>query len=72
MFEADTDRVAGPDGFSAHFFQSCWSIIQADFIATIKDFFKHGKFFKEVNSTHVVLIPKVKNAESLDQYRHIG
>lgn len=42
-----------------------------ELVAVVKDFFHSGRMLKEVNSTHIVLIPKVNNAKTLDQYRPI-
>lgn len=38
----------------------------------LHDFFKNGKLLKEVNGTYIVLFPKIKNVEYLDQCRPIS
>lgn len=33
------NKAPGPDGFNAHFFKLCWSIVGYDVSAAISDFF---------------------------------
>ncbi|KAL2475613.1 Uncharacterized protein Adt_36349 [Abeliophyllum distichum] len=44
IFSIDPDSVAGPDGFSSHFFQECWDIISDDVFQAVLDFFAGGHF----------------------------
>ncbi|KAL2491396.1 Uncharacterized protein Adt_27024 [Abeliophyllum distichum] len=44
IFSIDPDSVAGPDGFSSHFFQECWDIISDDVFQAVLDFFAGGIF----------------------------
>ena len=39
---------------------------------TVQDFFKHGRLSQELNSTFIVLIPKVPNPTSTSHYRSIS
>ena len=39
VFDLKGDAAAGPDGYSAHFFQSCWNIINIDLLAAVQSFF---------------------------------
>ncbi|KAL0322208.1 UNVERIFIED_CONTAM: hypothetical protein Scaly_2517200 [Sesamum calycinum] len=41
VFSIDPDRVAGPDGFGAVFFHTCWEIIFEDVFGAVIEFF-HG------------------------------
>ncbi|KAK6119247.1 hypothetical protein DH2020_047010 [Rehmannia glutinosa] len=58
VFSIYPGSIAGPDGFSAHFYQSCWPITQQDVIVAIKDFFDGHSLPKCYTSTIIVLIPK--------------
>jgi len=40
--------------------------------AAVRDFFTSGRLLKEVNKTILVLVPKVPNASSVDEYRSIA
>ncbi|CAH1439104.1 unnamed protein product [Lactuca virosa] len=59
LFYIDDDKAPGPDGYSAKFFKSMWSIIGDDFCHAVKEFFASGKILKEVNATVIALVPKV-------------
>ncbi|KAL9691264.1 hypothetical protein QQ045_011684 [Rhodiola kirilowii] len=62
----------GPDGFTGKFFQSCWEIIKDDLVAAVKGFFVGFQIPKLISCAHIALLPKVKNASSLDQVRPIS
>lgn len=54
-----SDKAPGPDGFIGAFYKSCWVIIKDDLLAAVNFFFgQHDQHFKQLNSAHVVLIPK--------------
>ncbi|KAL2503882.1 Uncharacterized protein Adt_19503 [Abeliophyllum distichum] len=57
-----TYSVAGPDGFSSHFFQVCWDIVSEDVFQAVLDFFAGGHLPKDFVATSVVLLPKRDNA----------
>ncbi|KAL2543444.1 DNAse I-like superfamily protein [Abeliophyllum distichum] len=50
IFSIDPDSVAGPDGFSSHFFQECWDIISDDVFQAVLDFFAWGAFSERLFS----------------------
>lgn len=52
--------------------KSLWKIIKKDLMAAVKSFFIHGKLFKELNHTNLVLIPKVDNPNEVSQLRPIS
>ncbi|XP_026411017.1 uncharacterized protein LOC113306274 [Papaver somniferum] len=68
----DSDKAPGPDGFSSHFFKSCWRILGADFINAINSCFSSAKLLGEVNATLLTLIPKIPHASSLNEFRPIA
>ena len=43
LFSIYLEKVPGPDGFSANFYQSFWDILGADVIADIQTFFSTGE-----------------------------
>ncbi|KAL9661853.1 hypothetical protein QQ045_026681 [Rhodiola kirilowii] len=62
----------GPDGYTGKFFQSCWNIIKDDLVATVKGFFAGLQIPNLISGAHITLLPKVKNANSIDQVRPIS
>lgn len=66
------DKAPGPDGFSASFFQSNWSSIGPDIVSEIQDFFSSGVMPRSLNHTHVRLIPKNTEAQTVADYRPIA
>lgn len=69
MFSLNSNKAPGPDGYSAHFFKSAWEIVSQDVIEAIKSFFASGKLLREVNSTIMVLVPKVPNPTVMGDFR---
>nr|XP_025703912.1 uncharacterized protein LOC112805796 [Arachis hypogaea] len=71
-FSMDGSRAPGPDGLNGLFYQNHWSTISNDVCAVVKNFFQGGSIPKQINETQVVLIPKIKQAETLNQLRPIS
>eukprot|EP00253_Pinus_taeda_P034008 PITA_34008 len=38
IWDMELDKAAGPDGFSAHFYRACWTIIKSDLLRMAKAF----------------------------------
>jgi hypothetical protein len=68
----DRDKAPGPDGFSMAFFQDCWEVVKADFMAVFEEFHARGKFVKSINSTFISLIPKTQGAKEVKDFRPIS
>lgn len=66
------DKSPGPDGFNGAFFKAFWDIIGMDLVRAIQSIFLGNNLLRQVNDTFVTLVPKVKNASSLDQFRPIS
>lgn len=60
------------DGLHAIFYQSQWKIVGPSFCKFITDIFSTGSIPKEINSTLLVLIPKVEHPTSLKMFRPIS
>jgi exonuclease III/ribonuclease HI len=65
-------KSPGPDGFSACFYQRSWATIRLDVGKAVLDFLNFGVFDPSLNSTHIVLIPKIKNPTRITDYRPIS
>ena len=58
VFQINPESVAGPDGYSALFFQTCWEIIGRDVVEAVRDFFSGSLIPRGIAATLIVLIPK--------------
>ncbi|CAM8926233.1 unnamed protein product [Rhodiola kirilowii] len=72
LFQMCPTKAPGPDGFSALFYQKCWNIVKADVVEVVLRCLNSKILDRELNSTNIVLIPKVKDALSLEQFRPIS
>lgn len=72
FFSLPKNKTSGPDGYSAEFFTSCWSVIGAEVSAAISEFFSSGTMLKQWNATNLVLIPKIQNASKVSEFRPIS
>ncbi|CAM8940592.1 unnamed protein product [Rhodiola kirilowii] len=65
-------NAPGPDGLTGKFYSSCWEIIKKDTCEAIEGFFHGLQLPKAISSTSVILLPKIKRANSMDQIRPIS
>ena len=72
MFRIDGEKAPGPDGYTAHFYRSCWSIVGQDVVDTVLHFFSTMDLLPAFNSTIVSLVPKSKNHNSIRDFRPIS
>ncbi|KAK3217696.1 hypothetical protein Dsin_011666 [Dipteronia sinensis] len=70
-FPMDTSSTLGLDGFSGKLYQHCWEVVDGDVILALQDFFSSRTIFPSLNSSFIVLLPKLRDLISIDQYRHI-
>eukprot|EP00253_Pinus_taeda_P036265 PITA_36265 len=72
IYSMDVDKAPGPDGFTIHFYKSCWHIIKVDLHKMISGFMKTAKIGRRTKSTYLDLIPKDTNPESFARFRPIS
>ena len=65
-------KMPRPDSFPVAFYKSYWLVIGEDVIKAITSFFTNGSITKEINSSLIILIPKVPNPLSFKKYRPIS
>ena len=65
-------KAPGKDGFPGLFFQRYWHIVGDSVIMVVKQFFETGIMPPTLNKTLVVLIPKIPDPETLNQFRPIS
>ncbi|XP_058089331.1 uncharacterized protein LOC131236212 [Magnolia sinica] len=66
------DSAPGPDKFGGAFFSSCWDIIGNDIYEAVTDFFSGGPLPRAFQCTHICLIPKKPNSETMADYHPIS
>jgi hypothetical protein len=65
-------KSPGPNGFSAGFFQSSWTIVRSEVCKIVLDFLNHGIFDRSLNDTYIVLIPKIKSPVIVTDFQPIS
>lgn len=71
LFQIEKNKATGPDKIPIEFYQSCWGIIKDDIMNLFDDFY-HGKVdISRLNYGIITLLPKVKEANRIQQYRPI-
>eukprot|EP00253_Pinus_taeda_P009858 PITA_09858 len=68
----EPDKVPRIDGFTARFFQSCWSIINKDLLRMVRKSQVCAKIGGSTNSTFLALLPKEKGASNFSRFRPIS
>jgi len=72
IFSIPNEKSPGADGFSSGFFKKSLNHLGTMVINAIQEFFKIGKMLKRCNITNLVLLPKVNNPESANDFRPIS
>ena len=72
LFAMGPTKAPGCDVFHAGFYQRHWELVGPDVTAAVLGFLNGGPMPATVNSTVIVLIPKVKNPQNITQYRPIS
>ena len=72
VFSLNKDGAPGPDGFGTTCFQTYWDIVKSDVEQAVLQFFTSGWIMPNFNSNTVVLIPKIPNADNMNQFRPIA
>ena len=72
LFSLSADKSSSPNGFPTFFFQMYWPIIMKDVVKEVQEFFGAKSILKEINSTFLVLIPKVPGPDTLDRFKPIS
>lgn len=65
------NSALGPNGFNSGFFKTCWEIYRAYLYRMFQDFHKGELDIKRLNFGVITLVPKLKEANTIKQYRPI-
>jgi hypothetical protein len=71
LFQIEKNKVAGHDGIPIEFYQQCWDIIRMDMLELFHEFYTGSLDIKRINYGVITLLPKVKVAEKIHQFRPI-
>ncbi|GKV32323.1 hypothetical protein SLEP1_g40939 [Rubroshorea leprosula] len=72
VWSCDCSKAPGLDGFNFRFIREMWEEIKDDMMGYVEDFYKHGKLVRGINSSFIVLIPKVINPQKIEEFRPIS
>jgi hypothetical protein len=67
----ERNKAAGPDGIPIEFYQHYWDIIKGDMLEMFHDFHRGSLDIRRLNYGVITLIPKVKEAEKIQEFRPI-
>ncbi|KAL0300091.1 UNVERIFIED_CONTAM: hypothetical protein Sangu_3140200 [Sesamum angustifolium] len=72
FFDIAEDKAPGPDGYSSGFYKAAWPVIGEEVVKAILEFFTTGRLLKQVNTTILALIPKVRLPSLVSDFRPIS
>jgi hypothetical protein len=72
IFGMSNLKAPGPDGLPALFYKRYWNTVGSTVTNAVQSFFSSGRLLKEVNDSFIILIPKVKNPSTVNQFRPIS
>ena len=65
------NKAPGPDGFPAEFYQHFWEVIKSDLLELFSCLHAGQLKLYRLNFGKIVLLPKIQEAERIQQYRPI-
>ena len=72
LFMMQDLKAHGPDGFPVAFYKTYWPIVGVNLTQAVISFFRCGSMPKDINSSLIVLIPKVIAPLTFNNYRPIS
>ena len=71
VFQMEHNKALGPDGFPAEFYQNFWDTIKPEMLAMFNALHDGQLELFRLNFGEIILLPKIKDAERIQQYRPI-
>ncbi|GKU90554.1 hypothetical protein SLEP1_g4537 [Rubroshorea leprosula] len=72
VWECESSKSPGLDGFNFKFVKVMWEDIKSDVVTFVQEFHEHCKIVKGSNASFIVLIPKLENPQKIEEYRPIS
>ncbi|GKU94756.1 hypothetical protein SLEP1_g8202 [Rubroshorea leprosula] len=72
VWNCDSAKAPGPDGFSFGFLKAEWEVIKEDILKFLNDFHNNSRMVRGSNPSFLVLIPKKENPQGIEEYRPIS
>jgi len=72
LFQMHPLKAPGPDGFPAAFYQRNWPTVGSEVCKAVLSFLNDGQMDMGINSTNIVLIPKVNSPSKPSDFRPIS
>jgi len=72
VWDCDSFKSTGPYGDNFGFIKDFWLDMKDDIMRFVSDFHRNRKLVKGINTTFIVLIPKVDNPQRLNDFRPIS
>ena len=69
--QMEKNKAAGPDKIPIEFYQCCWNIVKSDIVQLFDDFYNMKVDVSRLNYGIIILLPKIKEANQIQQYRTI-
>ena len=71
VFSMEKNTAPGPDHLPIEFFQACWDVIKVELEDMFKEFQNNELELERLNYGVITLLPKIKEANKIHQYRPI-
>jgi hypothetical protein len=71
VFSMKEDSAPGADGFGVVFYKEGWEIIKGELMRMVNDFYLGNLDMNRLNYGVITLLPKIKGATNVKQYRPI-
>jgi len=72
VWNCESSKNPGPDGFNFGFIKFCWEILRMDVMSAVKNFATKSHWPRGSNTSFLCLVPKVENPLQLGEFRPIS
>lgn len=72
IWSIPTHKSPGVDSYGSGFYRQAWTIVGAYVIRMVQMFFKSVKLLKDLNDTHLTLLPKSEHPRTTIDYKPIA